>query len=181
MGRIDLTPDEQNLLEQIYFPSKSSQIDHDKLRESIEPAYQLAQSLLERKAIPPIRLRYFTDPEFNIGGHGKSRKEVFERNGTSGDAILRHPHFHKYLRYFVFGPALPSTAIDEFVTLIGDCEPITSGDTKEFCSLARKQVRYLGIDYKDAAEEYFKLGLELDVGEDVAHAIRVTIMRMSKK
>jgi hypothetical protein len=181
MGRIDLTPDEQALWEQIYFEPRSSRIDHDKLQSSIEPAYQLARSLLEREAIPPIRLRYFTDPELNIGGRGKSRKEVFERNGTSGDAILKHPHFHKYLRYFVIGPDLPLDAIAEFVTLVRECIPVSSGDTKAFCSLARQQVRNAGLNRKDAAEEYFKLGLELEIGEDIAHAVRDSIMRMSKK
>jgi hypothetical protein len=178
MERVALTPDEQNLWDQIYFSEKTILIDHDKIRESIEPAYRLAQSLLKRKAIPQIRMRYFTDPELNIGGRGKSRKEVFERNGTSGDAILKHPHFHKYLRYFVLGPDIPLTAINEFVALANDCDPITSGDTKEFCNLARRQIRNSGQDTKYAAEEYFKLGLELELGEDVAYAIRDTIMRM---
>ena len=181
MVQIDLTPKEQALWEQICFTPRSSQIDHDKLRASVEPAYQLARSLLDRDAIPPIRLRYFTDPELYIGGRGKSRKEVFERKGTIGDAILKHPHFHKYLRYFVLGPDLPSTAIDEFVALARECEPITSGDTKEFCRLARQQVRNSRLNHRDAAEEYFKLGLELEIGEDVAHAVRDSIMRMSNK
>ncbi len=178
MERVALTPDEQNLWDQIYFSEKTILRDHDKLRESIEPTCQLAQSLLERKAIPQIRMCYFTDPELNIGGRGKSRKEVFERNGTSGDAILRHPHFHKYLRYFVLGPDIPLTAINEFIALANDCDPITSGDTKEFCKLVRRQIRNSGQDPKYAAEEYFKLGLELELGEDIAYAIRDTIMRM---
>ena len=181
MGRIDLTPGEQALWEQIHFASRSSRIDHDKLRASIGPAYQLARSLLEREAIPPIRWRYFTDHKLNIGGRGKSRQEVFERNGTSGDAILKHPHFHKYLRYFVLGPDIPSEAIAEFAALVRDCGPVTSGDTKAFCSLARQQVRNAGLKRKDAAEEYFKLGLELEIGQDIAYAVRNSIMRMSKK
>lgn len=181
MGQIDLTPEEQALWEQIYFAPKSSRIDHDKLRASIEPAHQLAKSLLARNAIPPIRLRYFTDPEFNIKGRGKSRQAVLERNGISGDAILKHPHFHKYLRYFVLGPDLPTEVIDEFVALVSECGTLTSGDTKAFCSLARQQVRTADIDRKYAAEEYFKLGLELEEGGDIAHAVRDSIMRMSKK
>lgn len=181
MGRIDLTPEEKFLWEQIHFALESSRIDQDKVRESIEPAYQLTQNLLGREAIPSIRWRYFTDPELNIGGRGKSRQQVFERNGTRGDAIFRHPHFHKYLHYFVLGPDIPSEAIDEFKALVFECGTVTSGDTEAFCSLARRQVRIAGRDRNYAAEEYFKLGLELEIGEDTARAVRDSIMRMGKK
>lgn len=181
MERIDLTPDEKTLWEQIYFAPESSRFDHEKARASIEPAYQLARSLLGRQAIPRIRWRYFTDPELNVGGHGKSRQQVFEKNGTSGDQILKHPHFHKYLRYFVLGPDIPSQAIDEFMALVIECGTPTSGDTEKFCNLARRQVKISrrGRDY--AAEEYFKLGLELGIGQDTARAIRDGIMRMGKQ
>lgn len=85
MGPIALTTAEQGLWDQVYFP-RGGVLDSDRLRASIEPAYELACSLLERDAIPPIRWRYFTDPELNVRGHGKSRLQVFERNGTGGDA-----------------------------------------------------------------------------------------------
>ncbi|HZC22783.1 MAG TPA: hypothetical protein VE866_05540, partial [Candidatus Binatia bacterium] len=41
---------------------------------------ELAEQLLQRKAVPEVRLRYFIDPECNPGGRGKSRKDVFEKN-----------------------------------------------------------------------------------------------------
>jgi len=176
MGPINLTAHEQALWDKIYFVPASGGSGHDKLRASIEPAYQLARSLLERKAIPPVRWRYFTDPELNTGGRGKSRKEILERNGTRGEAILKHPHFHKYLRYFVLGPELPSSAIDEFARLVRDCEPVTSGDMNGLCSLARQQARSGSLSRQAAAEEYFKLGLELGLGVDMSRALRKNLM-----
>lgn len=88
--------------------------NHDELRCSLEPMRLLALSLFERSVIPEIRIAYFKDPNFNLGGRGKSREEIFESNGTSGDEILSHPHFLKYLEYFLCGPNLPSLAIDTF-------------------------------------------------------------------
>jgi hypothetical protein len=52
-------------------------------------ARALTESLVKRGAIPEIRRRFFTDPELNIGGRGKSRMQVFEVNGTKGDAIFQ--------------------------------------------------------------------------------------------
>ncbi len=58
--------------------------DYEERLECLENMGQLAESLLERKAIPKIRLAYFADPGMNVGGRGKSRKQVFEKNGTAG-------------------------------------------------------------------------------------------------
>src|SRR5437773_7602245 len=101
--KIDLIPEESALLSRITFDFSGN---HDALRASCAAAGLLAKSLLARNAIPEARLRYFTDPELNIGSR-KSRKQVFESNGTVGEAIYSHGNFLKYLRYFIFGPALP--------------------------------------------------------------------------
>lgn len=47
----------------------------------------------------PLVMEYFP------GGRGRSRADVFEKNGTRGEAIFRHPHFLTYLRYFLYGAA----------------------------------------------------------------------------
>ena len=114
---IELKPGEQKLWDAIYFDPPTPRFDHDRIRASIEPAFRLTKSLLKRDAIPEVRLRYVTDPELNVRGHGKSRIEVFERNGTRGDDIFRDPNFHKYLRYFVLGPEVPSSTIAAFTQL----------------------------------------------------------------
>lgn len=46
-------------------------------------------------------MQLVTNPDFNIGGRDKSRKQFFEGNGSRGESIFRHPHFLKYLRYFI--------------------------------------------------------------------------------
>lgn len=178
MGPIRLTAAERELWDKIYFSPRTGGIDHDKLRASIEPAYQLTLSLIDREAVPKVRLRYFADPELNVGGHGKSRMQIFERNGTRGDDIFRHPHFHRYLRYWVMGPDLPPKTLAAFTALVDRCGIITSGDCNVFCNLARQQARADSLFGKSAAEEFFKLALELDLGESMSRIVRGSVMRM---
>jgi hypothetical protein len=64
-------------------------------------ARSLLKSLHNREAIPEARVHDFTKPF--PGGRGKSHKDVFEKNGCRGDAIIEHPHFVSYLRYFMNG------------------------------------------------------------------------------
>lgn len=83
---VKLNAEEQALFDTICWDldelgRRDDRIDH------LEKMGELAESLLERKAIPEVRLAYFTDPEMNVGGYGKSRKQVFEKNGTSGRDI----------------------------------------------------------------------------------------------
>lgn len=178
MGPIDLTPTEQGLWEGIYFPPAGGSIDSDRLRASMKPARELSRSLIDREAIPPIRWRYFTDPDLNVRGHGKSRRQVFERNGTSGEAILGHPHFFKYLRYFVLGPGLPAPTANALNGLVDECAPVTSGDVDGFCSLARSEVRRRGLERRHAAAEFYKLALEAGLDEGTARMIRDSVMTM---
>lgn len=90
---IKLTEEEQVLWNKISFESDLYQPSLDQIRDSIKPAYELSKSLLIRKAIPLVRKKYFIEPEYNIKGRGKSRKEVFELNGTKGEEILKHHIF----------------------------------------------------------------------------------------
>lgn len=178
MGPIELTQAERKLWDKIYFVPPTGGVDHDKLRASIEPAFQLTCSLMERKAIPKVRLRYFADPELNVGGHGKSHMQVFERNGCRGDDIFLHPHFHPYLRYFVMGPDLPSSTIAAFTRLADRCGMITSGDCEAFCGMARSQVRACSLPKHYAADEIFKLSLELGLGDGMSRVVRDSVMQM---
>lgn len=177
MGPIDLTPAEQELWDAIYFDPPSPGFDYDRLRASIEPAFRLTKSLLKRGAIPEVRLRYVTDSELNVRGHGKSRIQVFERNGMRGDDIFRDPNFHKYLRYFVVGPELPSSTMAAFTRLAERCGMITSGDCDAFCSLARSEARRCDLPKRQAAEELFKLCLEVGLGDDLSRIVRDSVMR----
>ena len=104
---IELTDREIDLLNLISFDSENRQ----KIRASIMPMVALTELLLQRNAIPSVRLLYFSDPDRNPGGRGKSRKQIFESNGTFGKQIFAHPNFMKHLRYYIFGPKLPYDVI----------------------------------------------------------------------
>ncbi len=134
--------------------------DYEGRVDSLEKMGQLAESLLKRKAIPRVRVEWFVDPKINAGGYGKSRKQVFEKNGTSGKEIFRHPHFMEYLRYFIYGPDLPKQTISGFCKIIED-EAGTSGMVlKQIKAFVRKEVRE-GLTPGHAAEEFFKLAHEI--------------------
>lgn len=69
----------------------------------------LIQELLKRDIIPEQRLRYFIDPEYNASKSKMSHQQIFERNGTKGEEVFDHPHFRKYLSFFIEGADLPAT------------------------------------------------------------------------
>ncbi|RYG97028.1 MAG: hypothetical protein EON58_10720 [Alphaproteobacteria bacterium] len=152
---IPLTAEELALFSQIHFDWKS----HEDLRNSLDPMEALASSLLARDAIPEVRLSYFTDPDFNPGGRGKSRQSAFEKNAPSGDDVLRHPQFLRYLEYFICGPDLPATAIDKFKSESWGGR-LTGSDVNDLTPHARAFVREYRLDPHRAAEEFFKLAVE---------------------
>ena len=180
MMRIELTQAEKQLWDKIDFNPSAVRASHESLRASCESAHDLAHSLLERKAIPEIRLRYFTDPNLNIGSK-KSRKERLEGNGTRGDDILRDGNFLPYLHYFVVGPNLPDETFEAFQVLLNDLGMITSGDVEELIQFARREARRINQDMGVTAEEFFKLGLEYKLDVDYARAMRDAVMRLKKK
>jgi hypothetical protein len=143
----------------------------------MEAAHTLTISLLRRKAIPSIRVDYFTDPDLNIGQR-RSRQQIFESNGTAGEEIFSHPAFFPYLQYFVEGPDLPQATIGRFAEAVRACGMVTSGDQEGLQRLARDEVRRRGLERKAAAEEFFKLALELDLDPWDARGIRDSVMRM---
>lgn len=144
-GPIELTEDEQALFQ--------------RLSTDLDAPVPLMRSLRDRDAIPAIRLRYFTDPELNVG-RSYSHKEQFERNGTRGEAILAHPHFVKYLRYFILGPDLPRPAIEAFHAKVMTEPYVSSGDMNGLWTLARQLTRQFVLDPQHACEEFHKLALE---------------------
>lgn len=137
---IALSAEENALLDQIHFDAA----ERDALAASLAPMAELTERLLQRDAISHNRLRYFTDPECNPGGRGKSRADVFEANGTQGDEILRHPHFMKYLAYFLFGPDLPEAIIAEFNSRASMGGHLDAEDVTDFIPRAKAFVRRPG-------------------------------------
>jgi len=170
---IKLNEQEQILLSKIHLNPNDS---HELQNASLEPMSDLAHLLIDRRAIPDIRLKYFTDSKLNIG-RSSSRRDLFLRNVKDDDQIMRHPHFWKYLRYFIQGPDLPDTVIETFVENVKSCGNVTSGDIIPLCELARREVRNHRLERQNAADEFFKLALELDL-EFEAPAIRNAVMKL---
>jgi hypothetical protein len=177
LGAVVLTPEEQELWDAIPFRHDWLTGQPPRIQDSMDAAHALTISLLRRKAIPQIRVDYFMDPELNIS-QSRSRKQIFEKNGTSGEEIFSHPAFFRYLQYFVEGPDLPHATIDRFGEAVRACGMVTSGDQAGLQSLAREEVRRRGLERKGAAEEFFKLALELDLDSWDARGIRDSVMRM---
>ena len=124
------------------------------------------RSLFDRKAVPAVRLRYFTDPDYNVGLR-KSRLQVFESNGTIGDAIFGHGNFLKYLKYFIHGPDLPRSVLEGF------CELIDRDDDRDRSrAYVRAQIRSNNLERRAAAEEFYKLALECGLDEPFARSLR---------
>ncbi len=172
MSSIELAVAEKELLGQIKLDALALS-GHVEAKRNGELTAALMELLLTRKdAIPSHRIYYFTKPEYNVGGRGSSRQQIFERNGTSGKAIFHHPHFLTYLRYFVHGPDLPLEIRIAFQKKIEDCGYVTSSDILPLAKLARQLTRTHGLNPRDASEEFFKLALEHDLGTSCASTIR---------
>ena len=163
---VALSPEERVLFEQI--TSEPSLSD-----EPAAAAVSLTRSLLERNAIPKVRLRYFTDPELNIGGHKKSRRDAFEVRGIKGDAIFQHPNFLRYLKYFITGPDLPTETVDRFWTIVIDDRGTSGMVRDQLRQFARHEARRLPPEQRrKAVEEFFKLALECGLDVGLARSIR---------
>lgn len=70
-GVVVLTSEEQQLLDAITFDVAGVE-DHARVLQTLSAAAALTKRLLARGAVPEVRWRYFTDPDLNVGGRGKS-------------------------------------------------------------------------------------------------------------
>lgn len=171
---IELIHSELLLLQKICFDP----INHDEYHDSREPMEELSTSLLDRGAIPEVRLLYFTDPQCNPGGRGKSRQSLFEGNGTVGDEILRHPNFLKFLEYFVFGPNLPRETIIAFKEAAQYTGHLSHSDMHDLLPAAKELVKSNRMDSSRAAEEFHKLALECGAIPSTAESLRDSIRKI---
>ncbi len=167
--------EQEQVLADAVFPEWGGLLDkdYDTRIGMLEKMGQLAESLLRRGAIPAVRLAYFTDADMNVGGRGKSRKQVFEGNGTKGAAIFRHAHFMEYLRYFIYGPDLPEPTVRGFCKIVEDDAGTSGMLLSQITAFVRKEVRERRLDRRHAAAEFFKLANEVgkpEMAETVRHA-----------
>jgi len=176
---IALNEKEKELVSRIDFDPRGGAYNRDSWLPIADAMAELMASLIERKVIPEPRKRFFTDPAYNIGGHGLSRQQVFEKNGTRGEAIFRHGNFVKYLRYFLFGPDLPEALSEAFRAKVIDCgQPFTSGDAITVADFARQLTREHRLDGPHAAEEFYKLALDCGLDADDARTVRDTVQKV---
>jgi len=175
---IELTRDERRLASLIDFEPTSAKHQHGSWQVVGDAMLGLMQSLLKRKAIPEPRIRFFWDPEFFIGGHGRSRLQMLQENGVRGDDIFRDPNFAKYLRYFLYGPDLPRSVTDAFQQKVIDCgSPFTGSDALEVAQFARQLSRSHSLLSGEAAEEFYKLALDCGMGFYDARKVRDAVKK----
>jgi hypothetical protein len=170
---IDLTSSEHELLEQITLDQSVLIERHnfDSTRQNGIVVLELMKSLIARKAIPERRILYFTDPAYNPGSRRASIKDRFEKSGTMGEEIFRHPNFLEYLQYFLFGSQLPHKALEHFCRAVSACGNVTSGDIAPLSKLARALTRSNGLPPFEAAEEFYRLSLDCGISQMYAEAI----------
>lgn len=174
--KVPLSPEEEDLVRRIEFDAHRLN-DREHYLENGDLALNLVRSLQSRKAIPAHRWSWFFEPEYNIGGRGSSRRDIFEKNGTSGNDIARHAHFLPHLHYFIYGPNLLAEVIDAFLSKVDECGNVTSSDVIPLGKTARQLTKNAGLDRKKSAEEFFRLALELDLGAGTGLSIRNQVMR----
>jgi hypothetical protein len=150
---IDLTPDEAALRQEMEAEFSRGSCYSGKAARS------LLKSLQNRAVIPQARVRDFTEPF--PGGRGKSHKDIFEKNGCRGDAIVEHPHFVSYLRYFMNGPALPADTIDGFRRILIEDAGTSNMVMDQLCKFVRAETRRLKLERDIAREEFWRLAQEV--------------------
>ncbi|MGY4157880.1 hypothetical protein ACVINW_003722 [Bradyrhizobium sp. USDA 4461] len=180
---IALTSEEQELLRKVDLRDDLPVgVDaHAVYQSNRAPILALMKSLVDRRAIPQHRVDFFTDASYKPGRPRGSRQSLFERNGTRGEEIFEHPHFKPYLRYFLNGCELPSTAISEFEREVGNPEWVSGSDGIDLAKKAIAICRRHRIPRHEAAEEFFKLALDMGIRLCQANTIQAIISRSSLK
>lgn len=174
---VSLTKEEKELLALISFDVPYGDLGQERIQTSSSAAEALTRSLLKRQAIPKIRLRYFSDTEIQIRVK-KSPLQMYKERGFNVEEIFRHPGFFKFLRYFIFGPDLPSSAIHDFWQRVNSEEYISGSDLPELKAIARSAVRQNDLEPRRAREEFYKLALECKLTIDQARYIREAVRTM---
>lgn len=178
---VTLTPEEDAIFASIRLDPSELDWGEDTQRNGCQVS-ALMDLLLERKAIPEVRLRYFADPEYDGAGRGRSYDEVFRRNGNrSRKEIFEHPHFLEHLRYFLHGPRLPDLVIEDFCCKVDDCHGVTSSDVQPLAKHARSLARGLSLEPYQAAEEFYKLALESGIHLMWAPFIRDAVKKLPRR
>ena len=175
---IELSDEEKLLLAEIEFnPLKVG--NGKPTWENGDRAARLGDMLLERDAIPAHRKAIFANSEYMVG-RGPTPFEQFERNDHDHDSMQRHPHFLKWLSYFIFGPNLPAPLIEMFRSKFNELGSITSGDYETLSVFTRKMTREFNLKKSDS-DEVFRLCIEFEEDVDLAKRLRKEVMTVTKR
>jgi hypothetical protein len=177
---IKLTDAEAALLARIDLQASERSLgDSYKVYQANEkPVLALIESLSDRAAVPTERVKFWNDPRYNTGRTKASRKGLFERNGRTGADIYTHPHFLPYLRYFLFGADLPDAVIAAFEAKVGNPQWVTSSDIVPIGKCARDLTRQYRLDVAAAADEFFKLCLDMGLGLGTAGSVMRSVKQI---
>lgn len=175
---VELLPEENELLKELGDFSIDLNEDYEVRQARLNCSKQLATSLLNRNAIPKPRLGYFSDPKHNLSNPKKSRKQIFEDNGTKGDLMLKvkDPNFLKHLKYFIFGPNLPESLLLELYQI--KAKTFYDDEFKEKALLfIRSYFKSSRFTAGALSDEIYKLCLDLEIEEGYAIQIRNSVMK----
>ena len=193
IGTIELTHDELRLATAIrwmqcdgavrYWESDHNTDGHADYLNNKPLVPKLLSSLNDRNAIPAIRMKYFIDPAFAVGLHGKSHHQVFERNGSTGLDLIQHPHFLPFLWYFIHGARLPQDIKAEVFDLCTDSLVTIDDVTKTCRRLLRESIRSGRVTYRDynVRDEFYKLILDCRNDATYAGIVRGHIGRVARE
>jgi hypothetical protein len=161
LGKIALLPEEQGLLDQIVFEYPNH--DHGRYLANSARVAKLMASLIQRGGIPEHRIKWFSDPDYKRGRLKGSRQSLYERNGTRGQDIFKHPHFLDPLHYMIFGVDLPSVAIKRFSDFCDRNQPVGGSDAGDLLKMAKDLTNEYRIEPHEAADKFFQLALDCGV------------------
>jgi len=176
LGSITLTEQESALLAQVREADGLLLSDHNPPRTIAagKAAHTLFEMLLERKAVPESRLRYFADASYNGKNSRSSRHDLFLRRAGSADQMYTHAHFWKYLFFFIDGATIPPLMRQRFAEVAQD----EMREHGALSALARQMTRQLPGESSDKAEEFFKLALDCDVSLMESLPVRTAVMKV---
>lgn len=169
IGPIHLTEDEGRAAALIAQSQEEILRTHDPDRyiRVGKEAHHLFRKLSAKNVIPVVRLRYFADPDYKVGNTRGSRRDVFLRNAGSEESMYTHPHFWRYLLYFIYGPKIPKETQERFLAARKD----SFREWDSLRKLARKEARSLDMERTEKAEAFFQLALDCDC--ELAEALHV--------
>lgn len=87
--------------------------------------------------------------------------------------MYEHPHFWKYVLYFINGADLPSAIVERFAELAKD----SMREYNTLSSFARQASGRLTGDHGTKADEFFKLAIDCDCPLTEAIGVRRAVMQ----